>query len=338
MHLRVRACIDSSGVKSMQQRRYASALAAGIGMLILILDSRTALAGAGQGLSLCLKTVIPSLFPFLFLSGTFSHACARTGLTLRLLGKPFGVPAGMTSILVPALLGGYPVGAQCVYEAFRVGSVDRRQAERMLAFCSNVGPAFLFGILPAAFPGRGCVWLLWGVQLIGIWSASFVFSAPEEAPAAGHTASGSFGMEQAIRAMLKICGWVILFRVGIVFLERWLLWAVSAELRVAVIGLLELSNGCCMLQRIPAEGVRFFVCSILLSFGGVCVLYQTASVCPGLSLKYYLLGKVVQAATAAVVSAGICFRLWPLPPIWFAILLAAKRAEKRSSNSGRIGV
>ena len=36
-------------------------------MLALILDSRTALAGAVQGVELCLKTLIPFLFPFLFL-------------------------------------------------------------------------------------------------------------------------------------------------------------------------------------------------------------------------------------------------------------------------------
>ena len=58
----------------MEKRKWIVSLAAAAGILVLILDSRTALAGAAQGLSLCLKTVIPSLFPFIFLSGTFSHA------------------------------------------------------------------------------------------------------------------------------------------------------------------------------------------------------------------------------------------------------------------------
>ena len=38
--------------------------AAALGMLVLILDSKTALAGAREGIDLCIRTVIPSLFPF----------------------------------------------------------------------------------------------------------------------------------------------------------------------------------------------------------------------------------------------------------------------------------
>lgn len=138
--------------------------------------------------------------------------------------------------------------------------------------------------------------------------------------------------------MLKICGWVILFRVLIGFLCRWILWTVSRETRVALIGLLELSNGCCMLDQIPAENIRFLICSVLLSFGGLCVTYQTASVCPGLRLRFYLRGKLLQAATAGITSAAICFRLWLLPPLWLAALFGVRAAEKKSRNSAPVGV
>ncbi len=322
----------------MEKRRWFSALAAAAGIFVLIMDSRTALAGASQGLGLCLKTIIPSLFPFLFLSGTFSHACGRGGRAARWLGKPFGIPANMTSILVPALLGGYPVGAQCVYEAYRAGAVDKIHAQRMLAYCSNVGPAFLFGILPAAFPNRSTLWLLWGIQLLSVWAPSFVFSCSAAQFRTGETLPASFGMEQAVWAMLKICGWVILFRVLIAFLCRWILWAVSSQIQIAVIGLLELSNGCCMLSQIPAEGTRFLICSVMLSFGGLCVAYQTASVCPGLNLRGYLLGKTLQAVTSGILAAAVYFRLWPLLPLWLVALFGMRFAEKRSRNPLPVGV
>lgn len=322
----------------MEKRKRGSALAAAAGLLALILDSRTALAGAAQGLALCLKTIIPSLFPFIFLSGVFSHACSRTGRAARLLGKPFGIPPGMTSVLVPALLGGYPVGAQCISEAYRSGQVGKDRAERMLAFCSNAGPAFIFGILPAAFPGKKTVWLLWAIQLFGIWAALFVFSCPELSSEGSGPAAAPFGMEQTIGAILKICGWVILFRVLIGFLCRWILWAASPELQVALIGLLELSNGCCMLERIPSPELRFLVCSILLSFGGLCVAYQTASVCPGLGIQFYLRGKLLQAVTTGIVSAAVCYRLWLLPVLWLAVLFGLKKAEKRSRIFTPVGV
>ena len=42
--------------------------AAGAAMLMLILDGRTALTGAAEGIDLCIRTVIPALFPFFVLS------------------------------------------------------------------------------------------------------------------------------------------------------------------------------------------------------------------------------------------------------------------------------
>ncbi len=322
-------CIDSFEVRTLEKRRWLLALASAAGMLILILDSRTALAGAAEGVALCLKTIIPSLFPFIFLSGIFSGNCQWTGLAARIVGKPFGIPREMESILIPALLGGYPIGAQCTYEAFRSGALSQRKAERMLAYCSNVGPAFIFGILPSSFDNRSFVWVIWGIQLFSIWTAAFLFSASNIETHLTERGTTSFGMEQAVRAMLKICGWVILFRVLIGFLDRWLFWAISPVLQTAISGFLELSNGCCSLNKIQDGRLKFCVCNILLAFGGLCVMYQTSSVCPGLRLRFYCLGKLLQAATAGITAAALCYGVWWLIPAWMIALFGIKSVEKR---------
>lgn len=310
------------------QKKWLAALAAVAGMLTMILDSRTALSSAADGVQLCISTVIPSLFPFLFLSGTFGRYCPGTGLPGRLLGRLYGIPGSMEFMLVPMLLGGYPVGAQCVYEAYRQGTVSKGTAQRMLAWCSNCGPAFLFGMLAAFFPSGKLLWLLWGIVLFSAWAASFVFSVPCSAQRVDKAAS-SFGMEAAIGAMLKICGWVVLFRVLLGFLNRWFLGAAPAEGRVLCAGLLELSNGCCMLNLIPDERVRFCICGVLLTGGGLCVLFQTASVCPGFSMKYYVLGKLVQAATAGVSAFAAVFGQPLLIIAWVGALFLLKFLEKK---------
>lgn len=311
----------------MKKRPYLAAPAAALGMLVLILDSRTALNGASDGISLCVKTIVPSLFPFIFLSGTFAAHCPRAGRFACFLSKPFGIPQGAEALLVPALLGGYPVGAQCVYESHRTGITSIHQAQRMLAYCSNVGPAFLFGILPAFFAQSTTVWSIWAIQIFSILSAAFLFSTSYPASKTA-AAPASFGIEQAIWAMLKICGWVILFRVVIGFCRRWFLWMRSPLVQVLIMGTLELSNGCCMLNLIADEKIRFVVCNVLLAFGGLCVLYQTASVCPGLSMRFYLCGKLIQATAAAISAAALAFRLWILIPIWALLLFSVKASEK----------
>ena len=101
----------------------------------------------------------------------------------------------------------------------------------MLAYCSNVGPAFIFGILPASFGGVKPAWAIWAIQLFSIWTAALVFAPPWEEAPPPQKPQVSFGMEQAVGAMLKICGWVILFRVLIGFLACWFLWGVSPVLQ-----------------------------------------------------------------------------------------------------------
>ena len=64
-------------------------------MLALILDGRTAIDGARQGIELCLRTVIPSLFPFFVLSILLTSSLLGSSLiVLRPLGRLFGMPEG----------------------------------------------------------------------------------------------------------------------------------------------------------------------------------------------------------------------------------------------------
>ena len=109
-----------------------------------------------------------------------------------------------------------------------------------------------------------------------------------------------------------VCGWIVLFRVVIAFLDRWILWLFPTEVRVALIGLLELSNGCWELRTIASVPVRFLLCGGMIAVGGLCVSMQTASVTPGLSLRYYALGKLVQLGTSLIVGSSILLRT-PLP-------------------------
>ena len=137
-------------------------------------------------------------------------------------------------------------------------------------------------------------------------------------------------------AMLKICGWVILFRVLIGFLARWFLWGVSPVLQTLLSGFLELTNGCCRLDKIIDGRIRFCVCNVLLAFGGICILYQTHSVCPGLRLRFYCQGKLLQAATAGIVAAALCYGIWWLIPAWATGLFGVKAIEKRVEIPGRV--
>lgn len=282
---------------------------AGIGMLVLILDAKTAMLGGADGLRVCLTTVIPSLLPFFVLSILLTSALS--GNQMKLL-KPIGrlckMPPGSEPLLLLGLLGGYPTGAQAVYQSYSTGQLTKTDAQRLLGFCSNAGPSFLFGIAAAAFTEQWMPWILWlnhilsaiitGILLPGKPSSSICLNTkePMTLPQA---------IEQAVRIMAKVCAWILLFRVVLVFCDRWFLWLFTREVSSIFTGILELANGCLQLKQIACTGLRFIVCSGILSFGGLSVAMQTLSVTGEFGFGMYLQGKIIQTAVSVLLAYAI---------------------------------
>lgn len=325
----------------MNRKSSVAALAACLGILILILDGKTALEGAASAVALCLKSVIPSLFPFLFLCAVLTDALwgASPGL-LRYIGQHLGIPSGAESLLIPAFLGGYPAGAQAVGNAFREDRLNREEAGHLLTFCSNAGPAFLFGVAGQQFPSPGYLWSLWAIQLLSALIVGMLGVRTSRSSVALMHRHASIPdiLHRTVRAMALICGWILLFGIITTFLDRWILFLFPEEFAVVTAGLLELAGGICKLRNIADISVRYFICSILLSFGGLCVTLQTASVIGTLSLKLYLRGKILQTIISGVLSLLYLQIGWLALAVPGILLLIPGKTRKRSGFPGLKGV
>lgn len=281
-------------------------------LVILILDTKTAILGMTDGITLCLQTLIPSLFPFIVLSMLLtSSLLGRMIPLLGPLGRLLGMPAGTESIFLVGLLGGYPVGAQSIAQAVRSGHISRENGQRMLAFCSNAGPAFLFGLGTRLFPSAWHCWMIWGIHIISAIIVGVL--APGVQSGSGCVASGKpvsipAALRASIQTMAQICGWVVLFRVILAFCQRWFLWMLPYWVQLLFSGILELANGCCTLAQVPQPEVRMALFSLFLGFGGLCVLMQTRSVCAELRISRYLWGKILQAVISFLITISIISR------------------------------
>ena len=325
-------------------RRTLPAIFVGFGIFMLILDSRTAICGAQNGIELCIYSVIPSLFPFIVLSTILSPMISGgSSRFMRPLGRLLGMPTGSEALFLTGILGGYPTGALAVHQAWQSGQLDKEDAQRMLAFCSNAGPAFLFGILGSQFPHSWMLWVLWGIHILSALIVGMVL------PGRSNTNS-SFPpqtlpkLTQAVKSgvitMGCICGWILLFRVILAFCDRWFLWLLPQSAQVGFYGLLELANGCCALSSVTSLGARFVMCSGILAFGGICVMMQTASVTGKLGLGHYMPGKFLQGTVSILLSYFfqlVCFSpaeriensLLILPISLIAVVLITFLAGKR---------
>lgn len=336
----------------MKQRSIHTPIAASIAMLVLILDSPTALMGAKSGIEACLQSVIPSLFPFFVLSILLTSSLTGSrSPVLRPLSVCTGIPFGSGSILLTGLLGGYPVGAQAVSAAHSNGTLTDAEAARMMVFCNNAGPAFIFGMTTTLLPSSRYAWLLWTIQLLSAFLTALILPGktyrqitlpPTAQPTIAQALSAS------VRIMASVCGWVVLFRVLLAFGERWLFWSFPTWLQALITGLLELANGCFALMNVENIGLRFLLCAGILSFGGLCVWLQTLSVAGTVNMRLYLPGKLLQSTVAVTLAMfaqkwipigsqlTIPTLIFVLPVIIFALFLRLR--QKSSSIPAKAGV
>ena len=269
-----------------------------VGILVLILDTKTALLGAAEGVELCLTTLIPSLFPFLVLSLLLTSAFGSSPMPAR------------AGYFLMGLLGGYPVGAKNIAYACRTGQLDKQEGSRMLCYCNNAGPAFLFGVGMALLGDLKLCFLLWAVHILSALILAAITPKGSAMKPLAHT-GGVISLPEALHSSLKtmalICGWVVRFRVMLSILHRWGLGLLPDVGISLVYGMLELSNGIVSLQPLQPAGLRFALFAAYLGFGGLCVVLQTVSMLneSGVKLGYYLWAKLTQSAVS-VLLAWVC--------------------------------
>lgn len=106
--------------------------------------------GAQDGLLLWFRTIFPTLFPFMTVSGIM---IAGGGLSVisAVLGRPFsallatsgnGVIAVLTGFLC-----GYPAGAKTTADLIHAGRISRDEGAYLLSFCNNVSPGFVINYI-----------------------------------------------------------------------------------------------------------------------------------------------------------------------------------------------
>lgn len=291
------------------------------GLVLLLLDSSGARSAMQMALLLCLRSVIPSLFPFLVVSSLllslgFGELVSRP---LEGLMRPlFGIGGAGASALILGLVGGYPVGAKTAADLCRAGSLSKAEAERLLAFCNNSNPAFLISVLGLGIFGsaRVGVWL-WLIHLLSALLTGLLFrrtsrpipSAPRrrgEMPSPVSFSAALVGSVQgALSAILNICAFVTFFYVLVQPLK-----ALGGTAGTLLVGFTELFS---VTPLLSPDRTGFVLAAGLVGWGGLSVLCQTMAVLSGsgLSAKNCLRGKAVQGILSALLALLLCGYVLP---------------------------
>ncbi len=101
-----------------------------------------------DGIKLWLAFVVPSLFPYFFITSILSSLSITSKISKLfspLTRKVFNVNGAVGYAFFMSLLSGYPVGAKIVCDLKENGVISESESIRASAFCSTSSPMFLIG-------------------------------------------------------------------------------------------------------------------------------------------------------------------------------------------------
>ena len=268
-------------------------------------------AAVREGMGLCYNVIIPSLFPFFILTSLVISLglAGYLGRLLEPVMRPlFRVGGVCAAPLALGFIGGYPVGARAALTLYENGQCTKTEAERLLAFCNNSGPAFILGVVGAGVFADSRVGLL--LCLIHATASLcvglvFRFYRPRETESRGQRASSPIAAKRfttaftdavkgAVTSSLNICAFVVLFRV--------LAALAPAGLAAMGLGMLEMVTGIAALE--PGRA-GFIAAAAIVGWGGLSVHCQALSAAEGLSFRWHWAGKAAQGLLSAALAAGV---------------------------------
>jgi len=288
--------------------------------LLLILFSDACMTAASTALGVWWERVLPALLPF----SVFLSLADGSGLfsMLEFICQPIAKRLHLSAALFPAalfgMLSGYPNGARLC---------SMRGIPLDAAFCSFCSPVFLFGVVAQGLYGAKKVFL--PILLAHIGSAWFAFcsdrifgrhdnSRVKRIPPIKKTTDFFITLRECLSIMASVGGCMVLFSVGIALIEASnLLYpiavlfsnSIGAEeaLLAGLHGLFEFAGGCVSIAKLdlPLQ-LRLSMTAATVSFGGLCVLMQSAMFLDKSSVRRFAALKLLQGIAAFGIAYFLC--------------------------------
>lgn len=282
-------------------------------LIFLLCFPQNALHAASDGLLLWYQNLLPVLFPFMILSNLMIKTDAISGI-LKFLHPFFhflwGTSVYGSYAILAGYLFGYPMGAKVVHDLKKENLLNSAEAEYLIGFTNNLSPAFLITFLihenlkrpKLLLPTLG---ILYGAPLLLSLFFSFKYRplllhTSIQTSEQNNKASKSPAFLELIDACIsdgiititRLGAYIILFSIIAAMFQ--LLPIKNTLLHCILNGCLEITTGVKITCQSSQPFFSKYLCLMgLCSFGGLCALMQTLSVCPmkGPMLRHYLLCK-----------------------------------------------
>lgn len=285
----------------------------------LLLYPQEALKASKEGLNLWLNVLLPTLLPFLILTGILIHT-DMIGLLLKpaekIWNRCLGVSsAGAYAVLIGALCG-YPVGAKITSDLYENHQISKSEAQYLLTFTNHASPVFVRTYLchiclGDQVPVQNVFGILVLSDLVSMFFFRFVvyrnkiqiLTADKKKKTPLSSSSGALldvSIMNGFETITRLGGYILMFSILSACISHF--WNMENLIGYIISGMLELTTGLCSLQSAQIHILWKYVLTLFLTaFGGACITFQTRSlVTRELSLIPYIMAKLLNGITAVL--------------------------------------
>ncbi len=289
-------------------------------LLILVILSRpdATFRYAYEGLYQWAAKMVPTLFPFMMISSimVYSGADLELGSMLsRILKKIYKYSSFGLYAIFMGFFCGFPMGAKVVSELYGNDKISKSEANTLLAFCNNIGPAYFVGIIIPILHECGYqntlpfVFGMYGIPAVYGIVMGFLHTdhrasneiQPQSAqPPSSLAATLKKSCMDNTQALIILGGYITFTNAFRIFLD---FMPFSHNSKNVLSSFLEIIGGVQAIYTttlIPAQKVFWMMTA--LCFGGISCILQTSSFLEksALSLEYYLKHKVLITLLSAI--------------------------------------
>ncbi len=282
--------------------------------IFMILKPEIILEGAKSGILLWFEAVMPSLLPYMIISGLVisSGFSGDMAFIMKPVARLFCINPSASYCILSGIFFGYPSCAVSAAQMYRNGIIDRRTACFCACAFNNIGPAFIAGffctgILKDTSTIVPVLILFYIILLLSIIIIRFCFfrkiSIGPDSMLPEKMASGNIfdtAIMSALTNIAKLGGYIVVFSIiaAVISLIPW-------KYTGFLCGLAEVTTGIERLSCVFADKRPLIMLVMpLLSFGGISGIFQTFGVDTDgvIDKKKYIISKLTAAAVSAAVS------------------------------------
>ncbi len=275
-------------------KSYIKPLLSFFSIILLIYFNKLTVSGCLNGIKLCIKCVIPSMFPVMVVTSYIikKNYCAYISKLLHPIFKIlFNCSANCSFPIFIGLVCGCPISAKTIKELYLNKSISDSESYVLSTFCCNCSMSFVINyayyfVFKENMSILKYIFLIYAPTILcGIINFRIVNPTKSKSLFVSKQDKSNFIFD-SVKSMSLICCYVILFSSIIQIIKQFI---TSQLILIPCINLIEITTGLA-----NSTGLYYKITLAFLIFGGLSIMFQSFAFLNNKQKMYYILGKLEQ--------------------------------------------